>query len=152
LARRHGIVRPPRGVRGPDRAELAGIFAVAWPSSAQFVVRICAMLMVNAIVARAFTTERDETATTAIGLVFRLDTMALFIAMGWGSAAQTFVGQNMGARQRDRAAKSGWVTAVYDTVTNLGLIALVFALGERILRVFDDDPGPVSIALLYLRV
>jgi Na+-driven multidrug efflux pump len=148
LVRRHGIVHQ----RGPEWGEIGRILHIAWPSSAQFVIRIAAMLLVNAIVARAFTTEQDQTATTAMGLVFRLDTMALFVAMGWGSAAQTFVGQNLGARKEDRATKSGWVTAAYDAVTNVGLIALVFFAGERILRIFDDDPGPVSVALLYLQV
>jgi MATE family, multidrug efflux pump len=152
LGRRHGIVFPEKGRRGPSGREIGHLLHIAWPSSAQFVIRIAAMLLVNAIVARAFTTERDQTATTAMGLVFRLDTMALFVAMGWGSAAQTFVGQNLGARNRDRAMKSGWLTAAYDAVTNVGLIALVFVAGESILRIFDDDPGPVSIALLYLKI
>jgi putative MATE family efflux protein len=149
LVRRHGIVRPASP--GPDWAEIRRILHIAWPSSAQFVIRICAMLLVNAIVARAFTTDQDQTATTAMGLVFRLDTMALFVAMGWGSAAQTFVGQNLGARNEERAMRSGWVTAAYDMITNVGLIALVYLAGERILRIFDDDPAPVSIALLYLQ-
>jgi putative MATE family efflux protein len=148
LVRRHGIVRPASA--GPNWGEIKRILHIAWPSSAQFVIRISAMLLVNAIVARAFTTEQDQTATTAMGLVFRLDTMALFVAMGWGSAAQTFVGQNLGARKEDRAMRSGWVTAAYDMVTNVGLILLVFVAGERILRIFDEDPGPVSIALVYL--
>ena len=152
LARRFQIVRPPKGARGPDWAELGRIVRIAWPSSAQFVIRICAMLLVNSLVARFFTTQSDQTATTAMGLVFRLDTMALFVAMGWGSAAQTFVGQNLGARQASRAQHSGWVTAVYDALTNVALIVIVYALGDRILRVFDDDPGPVGIALAYLRV
>jgi len=128
------------------------LLALAWPTSAQFVLRILAMLLVNSIVARAFTTEGDQTATTAMGLVFRLDTMALFVAMGWGSAAQTFVGQNMGAQHRDRAAKSGWITAAYDAITNVLIVLLVFGAGEAILRVFDDDAGPVHLALVYLRI
>jgi putative MATE family efflux protein len=152
LWRRHGIMLPPRGERGPDAREIRRLLGIAWPSSAQFVLRICAMLLVSSIVARAFTTEDDQTASTAIGLVFRLDTMALFVAMGWGSAAQTFVGQNMGACKAARAARSGWITAAYDAITNVGLIGLVFFAGERILRVFDDDPGPVGIALTYLHV
>jgi Na+-driven multidrug efflux pump len=78
--------------------------------------------------------------------------MALFIAMGWGSAAQTFVGQNMGARQDVRATRSGWLTAVYDAVTNVALIALIFHAGQAILSIFDDDPAPVGIALDYLKV
>jgi putative MATE family efflux protein len=152
LGRRFRVVLPPRGQRGPDPAELRRILGVAWPSSAQMVVRITAMLLLNSLVARFYTTEKSQDATTAIGLVFRLDTMALFIAMGWGSAAQTFVGQSLGAHKEQRATRSGWLTALYDGISNLGLIALITSYGAAILRVFDGDPAPLGIALDYLRI
>ena len=151
LARRFDVF-PPRGRRAPDFAEIKRIASIAWPSSAQFFLRISAMLFVNSLVARFFTTQQDQTATTAMGLVFRLDTMALFVAMGWGTAAQTFVGQNLGAQKSARAKRSGWVTVGYDAVTNVLLIVFVFAYGEAILHVFDDDAAPVAIALQYLEV
>ncbi|WP_394827001.1 MATE family efflux transporter [Pendulispora albinea] len=152
LARRFEVVIPKRGARGLDREEIARILGVAWPSSAQMVIRIAAMLLVNSLVARFFTSEDDQVATTGLGLVFRVDTMALFIAMGWGSAAQTFVGQNMGASQEARASYSGWLTAIYDGITNVGLIALLLLHGETILRFFDDDPAPVAVAMHYLSI
>ena len=151
LARRFDVF-PPKGKRAPDRTEITRIASIAWPSSAQFFLRISAMLFINSLVARFFTTQDDQTATTAMGLVFRLDTMALFVAMGWGTAAQTFVGQNLGAGNDARARKSGWVTVGYDAVTNVLLILFVFAYGEAILRVFDDEAAPVAIALQYLQV
>lgn len=151
LARRFDVF-PPKGHRAPDLTEIKKIASIAWPSSAQFFLRISAMLFINSLVARFFTTQEDQTATTAMGLVFRLDTMALFVAMGWGTAAQTFVGQNLGAQQSARAKQSGWVTVGYDTITNVLLIAFVYAYGESILRVFDDEAGPVAIALQYLQV
>lgn len=151
LARRFDVF-PPKGQRAPDMKEIKRILSIAWPSSAQFFLRIGAMLFVNSLVARFFTTDADQTATTAMGLVFRLDTMALFVAMGWGTAAQTFVGQNLGADKPARAKKSGWITMGYDAVTNVLLIAAVFAYGEAILHVFDDEVGPVAIALEYLQV
>lgn len=149
VARRFDIV-PPRGARGPDRRELVKLLAIAWPSSAQFFLRIAAMLLVNSLVARFFTTQDDQTATTAMGLVFRLDTMALFVAMGWGNAAQTFVGQNLGANEPARARRSGWLATAYDAITNVALVLLVWRLGEAVLRVFDDEAAPVAIALDYL--
>jgi putative MATE family efflux protein len=151
LAKRFKVFPPP-GERGFNGREIRGIVDLAWPSSIQFVLRISAMLLVNSLVARFYTTAEDQTASTAMGLVFRLDTMTLFVAMGWGSAAQTFVGQNLGAEKERRARRSGWVTCVYDAITNVVLIALVFKWGEGILRVFDDQTGPVSIALDYLYV
>lgn len=151
LARRFDVF-PKKGDRAPDRKEIGRIISIAWPSSAQFFLRISAMLFVNSIVARFFTNESDQTASTAMGLVFRLDTMALFVAMGWGTAAQTFVGQNLGAEKEDRAKKSGWITSVYDVVSNVLLVLAVYAYGEGFLRVFDPEQGPVAIALQYLHV
>ncbi len=151
LRSRFHVGGPPRGAAAPDARVIRRIVSVAWPSSAQFVVRIAAMLLVTSLVARFYTTATDQTATTAIGLVFRLDTMALFIAMGWGSAAQTFVGQNLGARRPDRAVHAGWITAVYDAITNGLLVAAALGAGAAILGVFDSDAGPVGIGLEYLR-
>src|SRR6185295_13447722 len=96
LARRFDVL-DKKSMTGPDRAVLGEIWKMGWPSSTQFVVRMLAMLVTHSLVARAFTTATDQSATTALGIVFRLETMALFVAMGWGSAAQTFVGQNLGA-------------------------------------------------------
>jgi putative MATE family efflux protein len=150
LGRRFRVLGPPRGRAAPDRVVLRRIVGLAWPSSAQFVARIAAMLLVNSLVARFFTTASDQTATTAMGLVFRLDTMALFVAMGWGSAAQTFVGQNLGAGHPGRATRAGWVTAAYDALTSALLVAGAVWAGEAVLRVFDADDAPVAIALEYL--
>ena len=151
LARRFDVF-PPKGKRGPNRAEIKQLVDVAWPSSAQFFLRISAMLLTNSLVARFFTTKDDQTASTAMGLVFRLDTMVLFIAMGWGNAAQTFVGQNLGAGRPKRARKSGWLAAAYDAVTNVLLVLAIVKFGEVILRFFDNENGPVKFALDYLRV
>lgn len=151
LARRFDVF-PPRGERAPNRREIRQLLELAWPSSAQFVLRISAMLLVNSLVARFFTTVEDQTATTAMGLVFRLDTMALFVAMGWGNAAQTFVGQNLGASLEQRARRSGWIAGVYDVVTNIVLLLVIMRWGEPILRVFDNQTPPVMVALDYLHV
>lgn len=152
IAKRFGLFVPARGARRPDPVELKRLLGIAWPSSTQFVLRISAMLLVNSLVARFFTTERDQTATTAMGLVFRLDTLALFVAMGWGSAAQTFVGQNLGAGATLRATRSGWIAAAYDAITNIGIMLLAIGYGEPILRLFDADPAPLAISMTYLRV
>jgi putative MATE family efflux protein len=147
--RRFRIGIPGKSPR-PDAVVMRQIARIAWPTSAQFMLRIGAGLLVNSLVARYFTTQTDQTATTAMGLVFRLDTMAIFVAMGWGSAAQTFVGQNLGAKKLRRAKRSGWITAAYDALTNVGLVVAIFLFGERVIRLFDDDAAPVRIAMMYL--
>ena len=130
----------PGGRGGLDPALLAGLWRIGWPSGAQLVVRLVAMLAVHSLVARAYTTADDQSATTALGVVFRLETMALFVGLGWGSAAQTFVGQNLGAANPDRAQKSGYCAATLNGVS-MGLLALGYHVyGRQIVTFFDSDP------------
>lgn len=151
LMKRFSIM-PKKGSRGPDLGEMKRIFHIAWPTSAQFVLRICAVLLTSSLVARFYSTEQDQAATTAMGLVFRIDTIALFIAMGWGSAAQTFVAQNLGAKFEKRAVHSGWLTVLYDAITNIGIYAAVLTFGERFLRYFGKDDHAIQIALQYVGI
>lgn len=125
---------------------------LAWPTSAQFVLRITAMLLINSLVARYYSTGTDQTATTAMGLVFRVDSVALFVAMGWGGAAQTFVGQNLGAGHTARAKRAGFVAAGYDALMNVGFFVLLTFYAEHVLRFFGKEDAPVAIGLDYLRI
>ena len=151
LARRFDVL-DRKSITRPNAPVLKEIWTVAWPSSTQFVVRMLAMLVTHSLVARAFTTATDQSATTALGIVFRLETMALFVAMGWGSAAQTFVGQNLGAGHVDRARRSGQWAALYN-----GLLMVVIAIayhrwGPAIVAFFDPDPHVVAVAVSYVDV
>lgn len=150
LVRRFHVFPTLRDLR-PDRAVLAQIWRVGWPSSAQLVVRILAMLFTHALVARAFTTDQDQTATTALGIVFRLETMALFIGLGWGSAAQTFVGQNLGATNAERAKSSGWYAALFNACMMAALALLYRSQGSAIIGFFDRQPEVIAAGMEYFR-
>jgi putative MATE family efflux protein len=150
LVERHGLLRRRRYFV-PLPHVLKVLVRLSLPSSAQLVVRILAMLFTHALVARAFTTPTDQTATTALGIVFRLETMALFVGLGWGSAAQTFVGQNLGATNTDRAKTSGWYAALFNAVM-MAVLAIVYRVfGRDIVGVFDDDPEVIALALGYFK-
>ncbi len=150
IVRRFDLFRADSRER-PHRETISSIWRIGWPSSAQLVVRITAMLFVHSLVARAFTTPHDQSATTALGIVFRLETMALFIGLGWGSAAQTFVGQNLGAQQPHRAKISGWYAALY----NAGMMALLAVLyrvyGHDIIAFFDSKPAVLEYGQSYMK-
>lgn len=151
LVGRFGLLRRA-AFEVPDWKLIAHIRALSWPLSAQLVVRIAGMLITHRIVAQAFTTELNQAATTAIGIVFRLETMALFVSLGWGSAAQTFVGQNLGAGHRTRAHGSGWYAAAYDAAMMLSLALVYRAFGPEIVAFFDDRADVVAVATSYLDV
>ncbi|MBI2395781.1 MAG: MATE family efflux transporter [Deltaproteobacteria bacterium] len=149
-ARGDRILKPRREWVRPQRKELAAIWKIGWPSSTQFVVRVGAFVATSALIAHAFTTEADQTASTAYGIVFRVETTALFISMGWGSAAQTFTGTCMGAGKMRRAGWAGWWAAGYDAVF-MGLLAYTMALwGAPLLQFFDPTPRVVEIGREYL--
>ncbi|MCK6592333.1 MAG: MATE family efflux transporter [Polyangiaceae bacterium] len=149
LAKRFDVM-DRASIEKPDRAILGAVIKMGWPSSAQFVVRMLAMLLTHSLVARIFTTATDQSATTALGIVFRLETMAFFIAMGWGSAAQTFVAQNLGAGNRKRARHSGMFSALYCGIMLL-FTAFAFArYGTPIVEFFDKTPAVVAISTTYI--
>lgn len=149
LVHRFGLFRRPEWTK-PDRETIGRIVQIGWPTSMQLVVRIAAMLVTHSIVARAYTTEVDQSATTALGIVFRLETMALFVGLGWGSAAQTFVGQNLGASNLHRAKASGWWAMAYNTAMMAMLAATYRAAGASIVGFFDDAPEVVRFAATYI--
>jgi putative MATE family efflux protein len=149
LVRRFGLFRA--GTRGAPRwPAMAALWRVGWPSSIQLVVRIAAMLVVHSLVARAFTTAEDQSATTALGIVFRLETMALFVGLGWGSAAQTFVGQNLGAEAPERAKQSGYYAALYNAGMMVLLAWLYRSWGADVVAFFDADPRVIAVGASYI--
>jgi putative MATE family efflux protein len=149
LMRRFGLFT--RGSRGALNLRIVlNLWRIGWPSSAQLVVRILAMLAVHSLVARTYTTAQDQSASIALGIVFRLETMALFVGLGWGSAAQTFVGQNLGAGNSPRAQNSGYCAAAYSAISMVLLALCYDAYGQAIVTFFDRTSGVVQIALGYL--
>jgi putative MATE family efflux protein len=148
-ARRLGFVRS-RTPLLPSGETVREVARLAWPSSAELCVRMCAMLLTHALVARAFTSATDQSATTALGIVFRFETMALFVSIGWGSAVQTFVGQNLGAAQPERAKQSGYWAALFNAVMMAALSLLYVAHSASIVGFFAHDTKVLAIAGSYL--
>jgi putative MATE family efflux protein len=138
--------------RSPALKEIRAILSLAWPSSVQFVVRIGLGVFVASLVARYFTTATDQTASTAMGLVFRIDTIALFCAVGWGTAAQTYAAQNLGAHAPERAFKAGIWASAYALLTAVGLAVVVRLFATPILSVFGKEGAAVALGVQYLQI
>jgi Na+-driven multidrug efflux pump len=138
--------------KAPDPALTWQIVSLGWPTSSQLVLRVLAVFLVVALAQRLYTTEDDQSLSTALGLVMRLETMALYVSLGWGSAAQTFVGQNLGAGQHARAKNAGWHTAVYNGVMMAGFALLCLLYGEHFVAFFDESAEVVRDSEHYLRI
>jgi putative MATE family efflux protein len=72
--------------------------------------------------------------------------------MGLGSAVGVLVGQNLGAKQPERAVKSTWLGAgiLSGFLIACGVIILIWA--EPIVGLFNNDPALVAIGASFLRI
>jgi len=79
----------------------------------------------------------------------------IFILMpSWGlsNAAATLVGQNLGARQPERAEISVWRTGFYNMIF-MGVIGVFFLIyATPVVRLFTQDPEVVPLAASCLRI
>jgi putative MATE family efflux protein len=134
----------------PDGVELRRLVRIAWPASAQFVLRVASILVFLGLLGAHYTTPDDASALTAYSICLRLETMALFVGMGWGAAASTYVGVNLGAGQPARARHAGLWAAGFNAVLMVGLTALYLVFSREIMGFFDDSPAVLAAGDEYL--
>jgi len=85
-------------------------------------------------------------------IAIRIVIFVLLPSWGLSNAAATLVGQNLGAKQPDRAATSVWRTGFYNMIF-LGVIGLVFVIfAEPVVRLFTHDPEVIPLAASCLRI
>jgi putative MATE family efflux protein len=85
-------------------------------------------------------------------IAIRIVIFVILPSWGLSNAAATLVGQNLGAKQPERAASSVWRTGFYNMIF-LGAIGLIFvALAEPIVKLFTHDPQVVPLAASCLRI
>jgi putative MATE family efflux protein len=93
-----------------------------------------------------------STALAAYTISIRI--IVFFILPSWGlsGAAATLVGQNLGARQPERAEQSVWKTGLYNMLVMGGVGAFLVLLPGPVVRLFSHDPAIVSLSVACLRI
>ena len=85
-------------------------------------------------------------------IAIRILIFILLPSWGLSNAAATLVGQNLGAKQPERAQISVWRTGFYNMLF-LGIIGVIFLLfATPTVRLFTHDPAVVPLAATCLRI
>ncbi|HEU4828084.1 MAG TPA: MATE family efflux transporter, partial [Gemmatimonadales bacterium] len=90
-------------------------------------------------------------ALAALGLGHKIEGVNYMICIGFAIAAETVVGQNLGAGHRERARAAGWMTARFALVPATVIAVVFLAVPESLARIFTDDAPTIAAAALYLR-
>jgi len=94
--------------------------------------------------------EFGETAAAAMGIGNRMESFSYLTCYGFSVAASTMVGQNLGARQPDRAARCAWGATGTAVAITFFISLLFIVIPKAIASVFTDDPVVLKIAIDYL--
>ena len=90
-------------------------------------------------------------AVAAYGIGFRLQLLVLGPGKGFGTAAATMVGQNIGVRKPDRAERAGWIAAGTAMAVGLCITGGFWLAPQFIIRVFNTDAEVVAAGASLLR-
>jgi putative MATE family efflux protein len=124
------------------------IIGIAWPATFQFLIASGSWIVLAALIAKS-----GGTAATA-GYQVALRNVVFFILPAWGlsNAAATLVGQNLGAKQPQRAEQSVILTAKYNAIFMSGVMLLFMLFASPIISVFTNDPEVHKTGTLALRI
>ncbi|MFZ5980760.1 MAG: MATE family efflux transporter [Candidatus Zixiibacteriota bacterium] len=91
-----------------------------------------------------------DTAGAAMGIGNRMESLSYLTCHGFALAASTMVGQNLGAKNPDRAAKGAWIAAGL-AISLTAVIAVFFvSIPNLIASIFTDNAEVTKIAADYL--
>jgi Na+-driven multidrug efflux pump len=88
------------------------------------------------------------------GYQIAIRNVVFFILPAWGlsNAAATLVGQNLGAKQPERAEKSVWLTTRYNVVFMAGVTILFVFFATPIISLFTQEAEVQKVGILALEV
>ncbi len=142
-----GIIRIKLKHFLPNPVLMQSIVKIASTGTLQFLIGSASWIAMARIIA-GFGSDAVAGYTIAIRLLI------FFIMPAWGlsNAAATLVGQNLGAKQPERAEKSVWLTAKYNALFMLLVTVLFVSSAEFFVGLITTDPAVVVTAVKALRI
>lgn len=131
-----------------DLPVMKNLFKIAIPSSVGQTVSALGFAIMN-----AFILSYGSDTIAAFGLGNRLTNLFMMPAFGVGGALSAFVGQNIGAKQFDRAKKSVFIGISFSfTFLVAGSIIIYFIKASLITFFIPNSPNVLALSLNYMNV
>lgn len=127
---------------------IKSILKIAWSSTFQFLIASGSWIVLTRLVAETGGTD----ASAGYQIAFR--NFIFFILPAWGlsNAAATMVGQNLGAKQCERAEQSVILAAKFNALFTTFVTILLVFFGESIVRIFTQDEAVVAYGAMALKI
>ncbi|WP_247730568.1 MATE family efflux transporter [Halovivax limisalsi] len=140
--------RLTRDVLVVDRGDVREIVDIGWPTAGQHGVSQSARVAMVWLVAAV----GGEPALAAYTVGARVASVAFVPAMGLQKAAQSMVGQNLGAERPNRARRTTWVGVALaaGALTVVGAVQLLFPEPIAAFTVPDATAAEIELAAEYL--
>lgn len=131
-----------------DTSVIKTLIEVAWPATLQFVIQSGSWIVLGRLVAETGSTEG------VAGYQVAIRNIVFFILPAWGlsNAAATLVGQNLGAKQPDRAERSAILTMQYNAIFMAVIMVFFLVFASPIMSIFTTDPAVHRYGVLSLQI
>lgn len=148
LFNRRGIVKFRKLDFRFDPSIIKSIIKIAWPATFQFIIASGSWIVIARLVAETGGT------TASAGYQIAIRNVVFFILPAWGlsNAAATLVGQNLGAKQVQRAEQSVMLTAKYNAVFMSFVMILFLFFPHPIINIFTKEEAVISYGARALQI
>ncbi|HKG06689.1 MAG TPA: MATE family efflux transporter [Pedobacter sp.] len=132
----------------PHWEQIKSLLKIATPGIFQFVIASCSWIFLAKLVADTGGDHGSAGYQTALRL------MMFFMLPAWGmsNAAATLVGQNLGAKNLQRAEQSVMKTAKYVMIYMASVMLLTFSVGRYFISFFSNDTQVQDVAQHALHI
>jgi putative MATE family efflux protein len=99
-----------------------------------------------------FTSRFGTPALAALGVGHKVEGLGFIAISGFAISAAALVGQNLGARQEERARQGVRLTILYCLLVTVPTALAFVLIPETLVAIFTTDPSVIEDGSLYLRI
>ena len=126
---------------------ISKIFRTSLGGVGQMIVAMTSWIFIMRIIA-----EFGSQAVAGTTIALRIMMFTMMPAWGMSNAVATLVGQNLGAKQPDRAERSVWITGFWNMGYLIGVAVVYFIFSESLVGIFTEDTAVITVGAMWLKI